>query len=335
MNITELGDHHPGMTIDEAVDTQPPTVRIRDAADVVCTVPHLLGFHQEDSVVILACQDARVRLTVRIPLDLVDHPVQLGHALDLVHRRAPGAGWLLIGYGDDHLRVAEALRQVADSLGGEIWSVLQVGDGCFWQPERPDERQPVIPERSAAVAQAIVAGMGVEQNRAALWERIAPPQGDDAVRAAELVDEVRSCLLDLGVADRAVRCDALLDAAASDLDAVGESELVELGLLVAQPLIRDIALRRLNREGTWRNVDLWQRVVQTLPAIEQGPVLPVLGIACWVAGEGVMQSLCVERARLLVPNDRLVGLLDQSTTMALPPWFWFEVLDQLDGTVAV
>ena len=142
-------------------------------------------------------------------------------------------------------------------------------------------------------------------------------------------------LLDLGVADRAVRCDALLDAAASDLDAVSESELVELGLLVAQPLIRDIALRRLNREGTWRNVDLWQRVVQTLPAIEQGPVLPVLGIACWVAGEGVMKSLCVERARLLVPNDRLVGLLDQSTTMALPPWFWFEVLDQLDGTVAV
>ena len=33
--------------------------------------------------------------------------------------------------------------------------------------------------------------------------------------------------------------------------------------------------------------------------------------------------------------DRLVGLLDQSTMMALPPWFWFEVLDHLDDPVTV
>lgn len=323
------------MTIDDAVETQPPAVRLRDAADVVCTIPHLLGFHPENSVVVLACQGTRVMLTVRIPLDLVDHPVQLGHSIELVRRRAPGGRWLLVGYGDDRTRVAEALCQVGCLLGDEVLTTLQVGDGCFWQPERPDDRQPVMPERSVAVAQAVVAGMGVEQNRAALWERIAPPRGDDAVRADRLVDEVRESLAEMGVADRAVRCDALLDAAARDLDAFTDRELVALGLLVAQPLIRDLALRRLNREGTWHNVDLWQRVVRALPACQQGPVLPVLGIACWVAGEGVMQSLCVERARLLAPHDRLVGLLDQSTMMALPPWFWFEVLDHLDDPVTV
>lgn len=331
---------HPGVNTDgspfspEPDCSQEPSVRLTEPADVVCMVPHLLGFHPEDSIVVMACARLRLALTARIPLDMADKPADLARTLGLLDRRVPDAGWLVVGYGSDLLRVSTALTQVTQLLDeSRVISCQQVDAGRYWEHGHPERPCQIVPEHSTAVTEAVIAGMVVAPDREALRERIAPPKGWAARRARERVECAREEVMTMGIADRVICCDALLDRAAVGLDTLSDDDLTLLGVLMHQPATRDIALKRLDHEHRWPNLALWQRVIRAMPVADQGPVLAVLGIACWVAGEGALQVICLERGKELAPNDRLLALLAKSTALALPPQLWFQVLDHLDEPV--
>lgn len=61
----------------------PPTTRVRlsDPAELIAAVPHLLGFHPRDSLVVITLQGRRLGLTLRSDLAAEGSEQQLAEQL--------------------------------------------------------------------------------------------------------------------------------------------------------------------------------------------------------------------------------------------------------------
>lgn len=107
----------------------PAVARIRDLHDLLGVIPHLLGFHPDESLVVLVVVDGQVQLTARADLGDLKPAGHLEVLLDRMVLRWPAAKVWLVGYcavekhGWRLLRRAGAAAQ--DALAGR--AVVRVG----------------------------------------------------------------------------------------------------------------------------------------------------------------------------------------------------------------
>lgn len=322
-----------------------PSVRAKGPADLLALVPGLLGFHPEESVVLLTVGAADQPFHARV--DLPDDPVAvegLARHLTGVATRNGVTRMACVLYTRD-TGVAEAFGDELDRRLGEASVDLVCvvrADGERWWPlgRDPDGsrgRGGTRYDVSAhpLMARTVLNGTPVLGSRRELADTLVGDDEEEIGRIADLGEEVmtrlalaleepiarRSFRDRLGLEGRWVRrrvCRFLHDGRRLD-----EHDVARLAVLVSVCVeVRDVAWAEMDHANAARHVDLWRDVVRRVPGHVRAAPAALLGFAAWLSGDGALAWCAVERAREAEPAYGLAVLLADALEGAVPPSVW-------------
>ncbi len=294
--------------------------------DLIGLVPYLIGFHPEESLVVIVIEDGRVAVTARVDLTAVSGRGSPDALVGRLFDRYPAAGaWFIAYTGDDEL--AWDVLCACAALGGQVrvQRLLQVGPDA-WRSDEPDGPSgPIGREVPSVAAEAAVLGLPVRPSRGALAAGISgPPEGEVEDLAARF--RVAEIALDrLGARGRRHLLRRLL-ASSGTLD---REDSVRLALLVQHGEAQVRVLRQLSGGSAEQHLALWTRIVRhTLPA-HRPAVLGLLGMSAWQNGDGALAMVCLEQLDRLDPLEPLAAMLDWLNEEVVPPHAWPRVREPL------
>ncbi len=316
-------------------DTQP--LRAKDPGDLLALVPSLLGFHPEESVVLLTVGDAVTPFHARVdvPSDPVEVEQLAGYLADVAGRHGTTRVAVLV-YSRD-AGMAEAVGAALDQRLSRVLVDLVCAvraDGERWYPfDGRGEGTPYDVRSHPWMAQAVADGRVVLGSRRELADTLVGDDDERTERVARLGEEV-ACGLGLGRHRLAVearwvrqRVDRFLD----DRGPLDDADLARLLVLMQLSVeLRDVAWAEMSRETADAHVDLWRDVVRVAPQHLRAPAAALLGFAAWLSGDGALAWCAVERAQQAQPGYSLAGLLTEALAGAVPPSAWTPIpLDSL------
>ncbi|WP_375424178.1 DUF4192 domain-containing protein [uncultured Friedmanniella sp.] len=312
----------------------PTRLRVRRPADFLALIPYLLGFHPEESVVVIFSARGRVLLTARMDLPPPCLADSLAEQLVGLGAQHDADELVLAGYGkedaDARLVLERLARQVTvpvrESLlvsGGRWWS-LTCSSGCC-----PAEGTPYDPGSHPLAAEAVYAGMSVQPGRGQLQRQVGGPGQAEEARLADRAVVVATQVEALGREERAALMAETVQHCCADAQGPDEDEGLLLAVLAADLVVRDVAWSMVTRDEVEDHLRVWARTVATAPAsLALGP-LGLLGVTAWIAGQGALQNCCAERMQQLDPQYTLAAVLDDISDRALPPRYWDELAESL------
>ncbi len=290
MNPSSPTDHPAPHPSNVAGQPGTPRVRLSSPADVLAVVPHLLGFHPAQSLVVVGAGGPRQRIELGFRYDLPDPPDAAvtrqiaGHATAVLAHRAITTV-IAIGYGPGRLvtPVMDGFAAAARRGGLDVRELLRVQDGRYWSylcrnPACcPAEGVPFDVRSHPAAAVMSAAGLAAYPDRAALARTLAPLAGkqarirDEAVtravaRATALMGEVSAAggpdPLRLVIAEgrRAVR--EAIDHYRAGGRITGTDQLAWLMVSLARLPVRDDAWARMVAGHRDAHLRLWSDLVR-------------------------------------------------------------------------
>jgi hypothetical protein len=317
--------------------------RLRTEQDLLALVPHTLGFHPEESAVLVALDDRGRPVCGRVDLpdDPGDLPVCLEQLLVAAEQHAAETA-LVVVYSTDACW--------ADDAGGLLVLALEAqgirvvcgirADGQRWYPLEVavrDRDDPLLDEGEAYdvrahpfTAESVVRGHVTLGSREELRATLQP----DPV----LVGQVEAAAASIGDLPRRharlVREGEWLRRKVTMLTGHRRGHLSEVGAdwsaedaarairdLQHQDL-RDLVWCDLTRATAEQHAEVWRSLLRRTPEPAAAPVAAVLAFASWLAGHGALAWCAVERARAQDPDNVLADLVAQALDGALPPSSW-------------
>jgi hypothetical protein len=317
--------------------------RLRTEQDLLALVPHTLGFHPEESLVLVAL-DRRGR-PVCGRVDLPDAPSDLPVCLEQLlvaadQHRAETA--LVVAYSTDAVLADEAGGLLVLALGAQgIRVVCGIrADGERWYPlevavrDRDDlllaDGEAYDVRAHPFTAQSVVDGHVTLGSRGELQATLEP----DPV----LVAQVEAAASRVGALPRRhtrlVREGAWLRRTVASLASHRRGHLSEVGSdwsphAAARAIrdlrhqdLRDLVWCDLTRAAAEAHAEVWRSLLRRTPEADAAPVAAVLAFASWLGGHGALAWCAVERARAQEPDNVLADLVAQALDGALPPSSW-------------
>jgi hypothetical protein len=338
-------------------------------AELAAAVPVLLGFHPQDSLVLVSVGGAagnRVGLTVRVDLPSSSaSPVELSALRaavvdSLLRDRPRGAAVLVFGAADGpgppHRGLVDALAADLEENGVRVLSALWAEstaagarwacyDSCGCRGTLPD------PASTAVAAAGVLDGRVVHGSRTELSRLVEPVDPARLERREELLATPATVLDDPAAAGSSGAGRApggpaaeyeLLRAAARTLDeavadaAAGrllldDARVVALARALAVPAVRDEAMRRSIGRRAPAAEDLWLALVRETPDPEAAEPAALLAISALQRGDGVLANVALDRAERAWPGHRLTRTLRDVAAAGLPP---SDVRDLLRSSLA-
>ncbi len=339
------------MTADTSILSDPPSLRLRGPTDLVVTVPYLLGFVPERSVVVVALdEDQHVALVARVDLPPLSRPpgtadlarlrrvgAQAATRIGPVAVRAGAATALGVVYpagGPEHGR-AVGWRGFADAFGealaeqslelieclsvvaGRWWSLQCLGDPCC-----PAGGRSLPPTGTTeAEARAVLAGLTVLPSRADVGRRLAPapPAERDAVAGlmgAVAVDPGDGLALVEATLERWQADRQIPSSATQALPAADAARL--LGVL-ADVRIRDAVSLCRSAVECDAAVALWTELVRLAPTGWLAAPASLLAAASYQAGNGVLAGIAADAALAEDADHVLASQLVHALEVGLGP----------------
>ncbi len=322
----------------------PKTLRAKTPTDLLAMVPYLLGFHPEDSVVMMTVGAADTPVHARQDLpELPDEVPLLVEDLLTVALRSGLRRVALVVYSSDEViadAVADPLMTALESAAvdvpiamradGERWYCLGVGEGaCAGRcpGDCPPEGTPYDLARHPITLEAVVDGRLVHASRDAMRDSLVGDDPDEVDRVAAAMDAAGERLLraEAGrphlvqegrwVQHRVRRF--LREGQRLDSHDVGR-----LVVAIAAVEVRDVAWAQIGHDDARRHIDLWSDVVRRCPREALAAPAALLGFAAWLAGDGALAWCAVERCQETEPGYGLAGLVTQALAGAVPPTAW-------------
>jgi hypothetical protein len=324
---------------------QDPLV-IRSPEEAVSAVPYMLGFHPEDSLVVLGYGGPHGACALRIdlPSSARDADEVAGQVAGLlVQNEFPQA--LLVGYGHDE-DVATLLMAARAALGEhdiEVREALRVEKDRWWSylctdPECcPADGTPFDIRATVVAAQATVAGQVVLADRAELARTVASLGGmartslQQATRRAEsrlyewLGDEadpesLRERMIDEGLPLVRELLELARDLSAGELsELLGDDEVAWLGLLLTHVRVRDEAWVRIDPDQAEIHVELWRHVMRRVEERYVPAPACLLAYAAFISGDGGLANVALDRAVDADPHYSMALLLRDLMQLGVPP----------------
>jgi hypothetical protein len=313
------------------------TFTARSPVDLIAVVPHVLGFHPSDSVVLLTFGPGE---TFHARVDLPDdEDGQVGVATmlrDVVAQHAVPRVALLL-YTDDPWVAATFHDAVVPGLVRDevqVIDVLRVASGRFHRACEPEDPGTAYDLRAHPfTAEQVLEGKVVHGSReelAATLEIVDPADAAavDAA-AARVADQLRGCL-HLVRPDR-VRRDLVRHARwvqrtvrrhARDGTALSVEDAGRLLVLVAVVGIRDVAWSQMTRSGAAGHVALWRGLVQRCPRDLLPAATALLAFAAWLDGHGALAWCALDRCEEVDPAYSMADCIRQLLEGAVPPSVW-------------
>ncbi len=297
-------------------------------ADLLALVPGLLGFHPDESAVLMSVGDGRQPVHARIDLPRDPLGVEgLAETLGGLATRTDLRRFALLVYADD-AGLAEAvlpplLRRLED-LGCELVCAVRAHDDRWWWIGGPVD-QPGTPydvRSHPFMAQMVVDGRVVLGSRRELAETLVGTDEEETARIASLVAAApavprwRQRSEGLWVRQR-IRA-FLLDGARLDTEDAARLAAALCGSVE----VRDVAWAEMTHEVARRHVDLWRDLVRRVPLEVRFAPATLLGFAAWLAGDGALAWCAVDRAVESRADYSLALLLGQVLERGVPPSTW-------------
>ncbi|HEY9563382.1 MAG TPA: DUF4192 domain-containing protein [Nocardioides sp.] len=307
------------------------TLTARTPEDLLAMVPCVLGFHPEQSIVMLTFGDASSTFQARI--DLPGCTEEIDDVVDCLLEPAEHHGVrtaVLVGYAPDTELVAEtliALTQELESAGVRVVEVLRVHDGrWFWG--RP-ELSELAPEGIAFdlddhefIAESVFEGRVTHASREALADSLVgtDTQTTKLVEAAAFEAAGSWGRVQLAAEARWVRDVVVAHVSAHTVPTV--QELGRLLVAIQEICLRDVAWAQVTRATATEHVAFWSEVVRRTPAGFIAPAASLLAFSAWLNGQGALAWCAVDRAILCEPDYSLAGLVGEALLRAVRPDTW-------------
>lgn len=313
-------------------------VRLTTPIDVLEAVPVLLGFYPTESLCALYFDGPALAVTARMDLPTDDTETSRTlDSLDAMLDRYPTA--LLVIYSADQEEARATMRRIITHTGADKIRAAILATAPGWttvDPEMPDAIQwtSPYPTGTGPVAAALAAqGLYAMGTRDDLAESIQTPDHQTAV------DYAAGRALDV-VPDRAnahqlhAMADETRDWITGYLrqpTTILPEEAAYLAARIRFAAARDEANRLLDKTTAAALAAMWQAVAGMTPDEDALPVLGCLGLAGWVAGNGALASVALERGEHLpeAAESSLLGIVRHVLDRAIPPSVWDDLRDGL------
>ncbi|MFB9658890.1 DUF4192 domain-containing protein [Glycomyces mayteni] len=308
------------------MSTTQARISITGPTDLLTTVPLLLGFHPEHSLVAVGLIDRRLQCTFRVDLpgsaDHMEHLIDLTAQLSLNNCNES----VVIAYGDKEVAEASIARAALrfDHAGIPPLDELRVTEGRWFsltcdKPCCPAEGTPV-PESTPASCEVAVAGCYAAADRAAIAEQLAPAPPGRRAAVERAVAQTLAAEADLDWAAQRSRDLHAIDHWLSTRALPGPEDIASIGLALGDLDIRDYALRRISGGGLDGNrIDLWLWVARHMADDLLAPAATVAGYAAYRFGNGVLALEAFETALKASPHYRLAQMLMAALQAGYPP----------------
>jgi hypothetical protein len=324
------------------------TIQITSPADLLAAVPRLLGFHPEESLVLVTVagfgRPLHARCDLRADPDVL---AAMATSLHLAVRRNGVRRAVLVAYTDDHGLAAEVVTGLVDVLaaagatvedalradGGRYWSLIPCEGACC-----PPDGVPYDVMAHPLTAEGVLDGEVTLPSRQAIADSLRGPDTDalaeveDAVREARARNE-RAAVHPLGPAAAPERARQDLRAEGlwvrdrvrrflADRRPLATGELGRLLVALRAVELRDVAWSEMRSANAAAHVDLWRDLVRRSPQDLVAAPAALLAFAAWLNGEGALAWCALDRCCEVEPDYRMAALLTQALATATPPSSW-------------
>ncbi|MFC7489444.1 MULTISPECIES: DUF4192 domain-containing protein [unclassified Knoellia] len=328
-----------------------PLIRVRGRADLVALLPHLLGYHPSNALVLVCLRQERICLTAHQPLPPTQeiHPA-LSDLLAGMAKADPEAV-IVLGYEGDR-----PIAEVIDLAGKACTEVgVRVHDRILvtrygWRSLDTGEVSASDPATSTAVTELVAAGVAPLSSRDALAAVVEPRA--DAAAVARHIARYSARTDDQGLLE--LYCSAwpvVLDTR-DGIPQMTPKVASRAVLAIHDVSVRDLLVARLTPgtldpddvPGTtggllrslptpaWETDSGWDRVrthsrlqdrlvrlCAMTPDSHAAPPLGVLATWAWWRGDGALARVAINRALRCQPDYRLALLLERILDLAIPP----------------
>ena len=309
-------------------------IRLSDPSELIAAVPHLLGFHPHDSVVLLALHGKSLGLTLRADLVATDQAPQLAEQLlQPIARQQPTAvALVVIGGGDTtdgdlpHRALVTALDNVLVGAGLPVvhaaWTT-ETMRGAPWRCYDDPLCAGTVadPATSPLAAATVAAGVVTFSSREELVQLLS---GDDPAalsRRAALLDaaDAEHPMSDQVVDQRLRQLTELYRAAAVGDPELSDSIVAEVASALCDHRVRDGCLSWCTGSDALAAERLWLALVRATPAPERAEPAALLALTAYLRGDGALASVALEAALEACPHHSVSGLLRAALDGGLPP----------------
>lgn len=320
----------------------PATVHLGEPGALLASLPALLGFHPERSLLLLCLEGERaatVGLVARVDLPNpgdragCDAVVQQLSVL-CARRGVPAAVAVVVENSaapESRRRLVSALRSACEEVGTDLISshhVCRTAPGVVWS-SYGSTRTGLLPDpRSSPVAaEHVLRGRVIHGSRAEVAALLTP---DGSARTAEVglalaaelarVAEGRStdpAGTAVHLFERVLAAVARADERPDELlEAV---EVAALGAALCDLTVRDMCFALAAGEYAAAAERLWMVLARALPAPGLAEPAVLLAQSAYGRGEGPIAGVALRVALHADPGHRMAALLDSSLVAGLPP----------------
>ena len=313
-----------------SISEQQPRLSVRSIDDLVGLVPYLIGFHPEESLVVIVIEAGRVEVTARVDLAAVTGRSSPAPLVARLFDRYPAAGGWFVAYTDDDELAWNVLGGCSAAGELRVQRLLQVGS-AVWRSDVPDgPTGPIDGQVSPIAAQAAVLGLPARPSRRDLAAGVGGPAGAELDDLAARFAAAAMVLHRLGARGRRRLLRRLLIADRPP----DKDDTVRLALMIQQAEGQLKVLRQLSRDTAENQLALWTRVVRYAPAAQRPAALGLLGMAAWQNGDGALSMVCLEQLDRLDPLEPIAALLDWLNEEVVPPQAWNRLREPLLAALA-
>lgn len=309
-------------------------IRLSDPSELIAAVPHLLGFHPHDSVVLIALHGNRLGLTLRADLVAADQAPQLAERLlgPIARQRPTGIALVVIGGeatpdGDvPHRPLVEALDDVLTGAGLHLVHAAWTTETARGAPWRCYEDSLCIgtvadPAISPLAAATVAAGAVTFSSREEMAELLVAEDPAALQRRAALLEaaDAEHPMSARHVDQRVEQLRRLHRAAAAGDLMLSDSAVAEVASALCDHRVRDSCLPWCTGTGAAAAERLWLALVRVTPAPERAEPAALLALTAYLRGDGALASVALDAALHACPQHSLSGLLRAALDGGLPP----------------
>jgi hypothetical protein len=323
-----------------------PFHRITSPTDLLALVPSALGFHPEDSLVLVVTAGEMGNLHARIDLPGDDEEtLEVVRTLTSAVTRAEASQVALVAYSDDELLAEDVvdlllgqpeLREVdvicAVRADGRCWYALDCGP--TWAPP-----EGVAYDVSAhpITAQSVLDGRVTFGSRRDLADSLVGTDLDALDAVGDAADEAvrrfkASVRQPLGTdSPEGARAHLMAEGYwvrervrrfVQTREPLDHQEAGRMAVALVNIDVRDVAWAEMSRSNARTHVELWLDLVRRTPLDLVAAPAALLAFAAWLAGDGALAWCAVERCQEAEPGYSMAGLVSQTLASAVHPSVW-------------